>query len=330
MILVIVIVVLIIAGMFLYVFRQRVLQLFVGAAKTELEQSNAHKDLLKKVRQIEIKTRGLSNQLFSGSYHSAFKGRGMSFSEVREYQYGDDVRNIDWNVTARFSNPYVKVFEEERELNVMLLIDISQSSFFGSNGKSKIQLITEIAATLAFSAIRNNDKIGVLLFSDKVEKFIPLKKGRSHVLLIIRELLSVQPKNAGTDISGALEFFYHISKKRSIAFILSDFISADFKRALQQAKKRHDIIGIHVYDKLETRFPDLNLLQVKDSESGRKIWIDTANTKHQSEYVKAYDKRMELTKNIFNNCGIEFQSMSTEDSYVQLLVNLFKDRRKRA
>lgn len=322
---------LILAGILFYLYKNGTLTFawLNTTTENEEEQEKSHAELIKKVRQIEIKTRGLSTQLFSGSYHSAFKGRGMSFSEVREYQYGDDVRNIDWNVTARFNNPFIKVFEEERELNVMLLIDVSQSTFFGSSIKSKIQLITEIAATIAFSAIRNNDKVGVLFFSDKVEKFIPLKKGKSHVLLIIRELLSIQPKNSKTDLNLALEYFYHISKKRSIAFIMSDFISDDYKKALQQANKRHDIIAIHVYDALETKLPDLNIIQVKDSESGKSVWIDTSNTKHHLEYAKAYNRRFENTKTLFNKSGIEFQSMSTTDSYVQLLMNMFKDRSKR-
>ena len=328
---IILVVLLILVGVFFYFYKNGKISIswLQPTVNNEEEIEKSHADLIKKVRQIEIKTRGLSTQLFSGSYHSAFKGRGMSFSEVREYQYGDDVRNIDWNVTARFNNPFIKVFEEERELNVMLLIDVSQSTFFGSSIKTKIELITEIAAVIAFSAIRNNDKVGVLFFSDKIEKFIPLKKGKSHVLLIIRELLSIQPKKSGTDLNKALEYFYHISKKRSIVFIMSDFISEDYKKALQQAKKRHDIIGIHVYDSLETKLPDLNIIQVKDSETGKSVWLDTSNTKHHLEYAKAYNRRFENTKTLFNTSGIEFQSMSTTDSYVQLLMNMFKDRSKR-
>jgi uncharacterized protein (DUF58 family) len=293
------------------------------------EISDAQNELLKKVRQIEIKTLGLSNQIFSGSYHSAFKGRGMSFSEVREYQYGDDVRSIDWNVTARYNNPFIKVFEEERELNVMLLIDISKSAYFGSGNKTKHELIVELASTIAFSASRNNDKVGVLFFSDKIEKFIPLKKGKSHVLVIIRELLSIQPKSSGTNINQALEYFYNINKKRSIAFILSDFMSTDYKKSLQQASKRHDIIGLHVYDPLDIKLPDVNIMQVIDSETAESIWIDTSDKKNVLDYNTAYTKRIESTKKMFSSIGVEFKSTSTTDSYVQLLMNIFKDRSKR-
>jgi uncharacterized protein (DUF58 family) len=293
------------------------------------EISDAQNELLKKVRQIEIKTLGLSNQIFSGSYHSAFKGRGMSFSEVREYQYGDDVRSIDWNVTARYNNPFIKVFEEERELNVMLLIDISKSAYFGSGNKTKHELIVELASTIAFSASRNNDKVGVLFFSDKIEKFIPLKKGKSHVLVIIRELLSIQPKSSGTNINQALEYFYNINKKRSIAFILSDFMSTDYKKSLQQASKRHDIIGLHVYDPLDIKLPDVNIMQVIDSETAESIWIDTSDKKNVLDYNTAYTKRIESTKKMFSSIGVEFKSISTTDSYVQLLMNIFKDRSKR-
>jgi uncharacterized protein (DUF58 family) len=284
------------------------------------EISDAQNELLKKVRQIEIKTLGLSNQIFSGSYHSAFKGRGMSFSEVREYQYGDDVRSIDWNVTARYNNPFIKVFEEERELNVMLLIDISKSAYFGSGNKTKHELIVELASTIAFSASRNNDKVGV---------FIPLKKGKSHVLVIIRELLSIQPKSSGTNINQALEYFYNINKKRSIAFILSDFMSTDYKKSLQQASKRHDIIGLHVYDPLDIKLPDVNIMQVIDSETAESIWIDTSDKKNVLDYNTAYTKRIESTKKMFSSIGVEFKSISTTDSYVQLLMNIFKDRSKR-
>ncbi len=291
--------------------------------------SKSHGEILKKVRQVEIRTKNISNQLFSGTYHSAFKGRGMSFSEVREYQVGDDVRSIDWNVTARFNNPYVKVFEEERELNVMLLIDVSASSFFGSSEKSKIELITEIAATIAFSAIRNNDKVGVLFFSDKIEKFIPLKKGKSHVLLIIRELLNIKVSSAGTDIGKALDFFNHICKKRSIAFLISDFISDDYKKSLQQAKKKHDIIGLHIYDALEEKLPDLNAIEMKDSETGQSLWIDTSNLAQQKVYAQIFQKRNEVNKQLFLKNGIEFQSINTAQSYMQLLIQLFKNRKNK-
>lgn len=312
-------------GLLYYIYRQRMYVL----TDTSTYNDESHNELIKKVRQIEIKTRGLSNQIFSGTYHSAFKGRGMSFSEVREYQYGDDIRNIDWNVTARFNNPFVKVYEEERELNVMLLIDISRSTWIGSATRSKRELIAEIAATLAFSAIRNNDKIGVIFFSGKIEKFIPLKKGKSHVLQIIRELLQIKAVDNKTDLNVALDFFNRISKKRSIAFIISDFISDDFTRSLQQAKKMHDIIGIHVHDDSEKESNAMNLIEIEDSESGKKIWIDTSHNLHRKEFANAFSRRTQHVSQVFKKQGIEFQSMNTGDSYVQLLINLFKERNKR-
>ena len=282
--------------------------------------------LLKKVRRIEIKTRGLSNQIFSGNYHSAFKGRGMSFSEVREYSYGDDVRNIDWNVTARFNSPFIKVFEEERELTVMLLIDISRSSYFGSSLKNKEDLITEIAAVLAFSATTNNDKVGVLFFSDKIEKFIPPKKGKSHILRIIRELINIEPTSNGTDLSLAIKHFNNVNKKRSIAFVLSDFLTKDYKNALSIANKRHDIIGLHIYDELEKEMPNVGLLQVKDAESGKLIWIDTSGLAIRKRIRDEFNNHVRDNKAIFLNCGAEFRSVSTTDNYIQILMNLFSQR----
>ena len=282
--------------------------------------------LLKKVRRIEIKTRGLSNQIFSGNYHSAFKGRGMSFSEVREYSYGDDVRNIDWNVTARFNNPFVKVFEEERELTVMLLIDISRSSYFGTTLKNKQELITEIAAVLAFSATTNNDKVGVLFFSDKIEKFIPPKKGKSHILRIIRELINIEPTSNGTDLSLAIKHFNNVNKKRSIAFVLSDFITKDYKNALSIANKKHDVIGLHVYDKLEKDLPNVGLIQIKDAETGELLWVDTAGVDIHNRIKSEFNNHVAAHNATFLSCGAAFRSVSTTDNYIQVLMNLFSQR----
>jgi uncharacterized protein (DUF58 family) len=283
-------------------------------------------ELLKKVRKIEIKTRGLSNQVFTGNYHSAFKGRGMSFSEVREYQYGDDVRSIDWNVTARFSHPYVKVFEEERELTVMLLVDISKSGMFGTIEKTKRDLMAEIAAVLAFSASTNNDKVGVLFFSDCVEKFIPPKKGKSHILRIIRELLEIEPKGKGTDITLALRFFNNMMKKRSIAFLMSDFMAPPFHDALNIAGKKHDIIGLHIHDRRDAAIPDIGLVQVKDAESGKLTWIDTSNKSVRNTYGKWYKEQLDRNKNAFMQSGSEIASISTTDAYWRILMNLFSQR----
>lgn len=282
--------------------------------------------LLKKVRKIEIKTRGLSNQIFAGSYHSAFKGRGMSFSEVREYQFGDDVRNIEWNVTARFNNPFVKVFEEERELTVMLLIDISPSSFFGTVNQTKQEIMTEIAAVLAFSAMTNNDKVGVIFFSDKIEKFVPPKKGKSHILRIIRELIETKPEGKGTDLSMALRFFNNIMKKRSIAFIMSDFICPPFKDALSIANRKHDIVGLHMYDARETEIPDMGLAYVMDAESGKKQWVDTSQKSVRMAYGKWYNENVKRAQAAFIQSGAEMTSISTTDPYVKKLINLFGKR----
>jgi uncharacterized protein (DUF58 family) len=236
-------------------------------------------ELLKKVRHIEIKTRGLSNQIFAGEYHSAFKGKGMTFSEVREYQYGDAIRDVDWNVTARFNHPYVKIFEEERELTVMLLVDVSGSKNFGTHNQYKQELMTEVAAVLSFSAINNNDKIGVILFSDKIEKFIPPQKGRKHILRIIKELLDVEPESNKTNVAGALEFLTNAIKKRSIGFIISDFIDTDFKTALTIANRKHDIVGLRVYDQREANIPNMGLVKMLDAETGDFKWVDTASKK---------------------------------------------------
>jgi uncharacterized protein (DUF58 family) len=286
-------------------------------------------ELLKKVRKIEIKTRGLSNHIFSGEYHSAFKGRGMTFSEVREYQAGDDIRTIDWNVTARFNHPYVKVFEEERELTVIFLIDVSGSEEFGTRMRFKNELITEICAVLAFSAIQNNDKIGVIFFSDTIEKFIPPKKGKSHILRIIRELLEFRPRSRGTDISGALRYFTNVIKKRSIAFIMSDFIAPDFSDAIKIANKKHDIIGINIFDQREAILPDMGLVHVRDAETGKDILVDTGSHKVREDYVHHYKNHERRLAEIFARSGVDSVKIRTDQSYVQPLMHLFKKRGKR-
>jgi uncharacterized protein (DUF58 family) len=290
-------------------------------------------ELLKKVRKIEIKTRGLSRNIFAGEYHSAFKGRGMSFSEVREYQYGDDIRNIDWNVTARFNHPYVKIYEEERELTVMLLIDISNSRVFGSTTQLKKNLITEISAVLSFSAIQNNDKIGVVLFSDKIEKFIPPKKGRKHILRIIRELIEFSPEDSGTDISEALKYLTNAIKKRCTAFVISDFFDQDeqtqqlnYEEALRIANNKHDVIGLQIYDKRETELPPVGMIHMKDAETGETIWVDTSDKKVRKEYGEWWRQTNQQIKNTFSQAGVDYTSIATGQDYVKPLVNLFKRR----
>jgi len=283
-------------------------------------------ELLKKVRQIEIKTKGLTNHIFSGEYHSAFKGRGMSFSEVREYQYGDDIRNIDWNVTARFQHPYVKIFEEERELTIMLLIDVSKSSFIGTQNQLKNEIIAEIAGVLAFSAIQNNDKVGVLFFSDEVELLIPPKKGKSHILRIIREVINFEPKSNKTNISLALERFNNMVKKKSIAFILSDFIDEKYENELRHVAKKHDVIGVKVYDNLDMELPKIGLLQVQDVETGESKWINTNDVQTQKVYNERavyYDKNYD---NSFMKAGADKLKINTAQSYVHILMNFFKKR----
>jgi uncharacterized protein (DUF58 family) len=284
------------------------------------------KDLLKKVRKIEIKTRGLSRQIFAGEYHSAFKGRGMTFSEVREYQYGDDIRNIDWNVTARFNHPYVKVFEEERELTVMLLIDVSGSGDFGTQVQMKQTLITEIAAVLSFSAIENNDKIGVILFSDRIEKFIPPKKGRKHILRIIRELLECNPQSKGTDISESLRFLTNAIKKRCTAFLISDFRDKGYARSLQIANNKHDVAALHVFDRRETSLPSVGLLRVLDAETGMERWIDTSKNRIRENYAMKWNSHLEIMKEIFSRAGVDSVSIHTGEDYVKPLIGLFKQR----
>ena len=284
-------------------------------------------DLLKKVRRIEIKTRGLSRNIFAGEYHSAFKGRGMAFSEVREYNYGDDMRDIDWNVTARYNKPFVKVFEEERELTVMLLIDVSESLSFGTSTMIKRNMVAEIAATLAFSAIQNNDKIGVIFFSDKIEKFVPPKKGRKHILFIIREILSFKPENNKTDISMALRYLTNAIKKRCTAFLLSDFIdTSDYKQALKIANRKHDLVSIQVYDKLSTELKPLGLMKVNDPETGVDQWVDTSSRKVRETYRKWWTNQQNEMDLAFKQSKVDSISVSTDDDYVKLLLMLFKKR----
>ncbi len=283
-------------------------------------------DLLKKVRRIEIKTRGLSRHIFAGEYHSAFKGRGIAFSEVREYQYGDDIRSIDWNVTARFNHPYVKIFEEERELTVMLLIDVSGSGNFGTAGTYKKDLMTEVAAVLSFSAIFNNDKIGVIFFSDKVEKFIPPLKGRKHILRIIRELLDFKSVSSMTSLDEPLRFLTNAIKKRCTAFVISDFLVPDFEEALKIASNKHDIVALKVFDPVEQSIPDVGLVKMADSESGEEKWIDTSSAYIRDEYHKWWMTHVELIKNIFKRCGVDSAELRTDLDYVKPLIKLFESR----
>jgi uncharacterized protein (DUF58 family) len=284
-------------------------------------------DLLKRVRQIEIKTRGLSNNIFAGQYHSAFKGKGMSFSEVREYQYGDDVRDIDWNVTARYNKPFVKVFEEERELTVMLLIDVSNSLDFGTVKQMKKDMVTEIASTLAFSAIQNNDKIGVIFFSDRIEKFIPPKKGRKHILYIIRELLDFKPESKRTDIQMAVEYLTNVIKKRCTAFMLSDFIDEkDFRNALTIANRKHDIVAIQVYDRRITDLPNVGLMKVRDAETGHEQWIDTSSRALRRAHNEWWLQCQGMLNETFTKSNVDSVSIRTDQDYVKALLNLFAKR----
>lgn len=284
-------------------------------------------DLLKRVRQIEIKTRGLSNNIFAGQYHSAFKGKGMSFSEVREYQYGDDVRDIDWNVTARYNKPFVKVFEEERELTVMLLIDVSNSLDFGTVKQLKKDMVTEIAATLAFSAIQNNDKIGVIFFSDRIEKFIPPKKGRKHILYIIRELLDFKPESKRTDIKTAVEYLTNVIKKRCTTFMISDFIDEnDFRNALTIANRKHDIVAIQVYDRRMAELPDVGLMKVRDAETGHEQWIDTSSRALRRAHNDWWIQRQGVLNETITKSNVDSVSIRTDQDYVKSLLNLFAKR----
>lgn len=288
-------------------------------------------DILKRVRKIEIKTRGLSNEIFAGKYHTAFRGRGMSFSEVREYRAGDDVRDIDWNVTARSTKPHIKIYEEERELTMMLLIDVSGSRMFGTAERLKKNIVTEIAAVLAFSAAQNNDKVGCIFFSDKVEKFIPPKKGRSHILMIIRELVKFRPESQGTAIAEAVRYLTNVNKKRCTAFILSDFIdSARDRNALDDALKiaggRHDIVGIRVWDEREAEMPDVGIVELQDAETGEKQWIDTSSSRVREHYAESWRRRDEAIRETLRRNSIDTAMVSTEGDYVVELIKLFKQR----
>ena len=288
-------------------------------------------DILKRVRKIEIKTRGLSNEIFAGKYHTAFRGRGMSFSEVREYRAGDDVRDIDWNVTARSSKPHIKVYEEERELTMMLLVDVSGSRLFGSTDRLKKNVITEIAAVLAFSAAQNNDKVGCIFFSDRIEKFIPPKKGRSHILMIIRELVGFQPESTGTKLSEAVRFLTNVNKKRCTAFILSDFLDthgddAAFDDALKIARGRHDLVGIRVYDPREAELPDVGILEMKDAETGRKVWVDSSSRAVREHYARTWLERSAGIDETLRHNRIDTATIATDSDYVVELIKLFKQR----
>lgn len=297
-----------------------------------MDRSSGVEDLLKKVRKIEIRTRALSHQIFAGEYHSAFKGRGMAFSEVREYQYGDDVRNMDWNVTARLKSPYIKVFEEERELTVVLMIDISRSGLFGTSGMNKRDLIAEIAAVLSFSAIINNDKVGALFFSDRVEKFIPPKKGRSHLLHIIREILEFRPQHDGTDISEALRYLTNALKKRCTAFLLSDMLDVNqdgsprYEDALKVAVNRHDLSVIEVYDRRERSIPDVGLVHVKDSETLKDAWIDTSSKRVRQAYMRWFSDMSESASRLFLKYKVDNVSIATDEDYVRGLMTFFHKR----
>lgn len=288
------------------------------------------KEIFKKVRKIEIKTRGLSNQIFAGQYHSSFKGRGMAFSEVREYQYGDDVRNIDWNVTARFNRPFIKVFEEEREMTVMLLIDVSASHQFGTTESFKQDVITEIAAILSFSAIKNNDKVGVIFFSDQIEKFIPPKKGSTHILRIIRELVDFKAESKGTDVSEALKFMTNAIKKRSTAFVISDFKSPNFVDALKIANNKHDLMAVRIYDELENKLPNVGLIQVEDAETGVSQWVDTSNASVRRYFADKSRQQESQVKENFKKSGVDLAEIKTGQDYVKPLVAMFKKREGRA
>lgn len=288
-------------------------------------------DILKRVRKIEIKTRGLSNEIFAGKYHTAFRGRGMSFSEVREYRAGDDVRDIDWNVTARSSKPYIKVYEEERELTMMLLVDVSASRSFGSTSHTKKNVITEIAAVLAFSAAQNNDKVGCIFFSDKIEKFIPPKKGKSHILMIIRELLQFKPESNHTALSEAVRYLTNVNKKRCTTFILSDFINSHADRqaaedALKIATGKHDLVGIRVWDPREAELPDVGIVELEDSETGRKVWVDTSSRRVREHYATSWQEREQQIEELLRRNRIDSVKISTDEDYVSSLIKLFKQR----
>ncbi len=283
-------------------------------------------ELLKKVRKIEIRSRGLTRQIFAGEYHSAFRGRGMAFSEVREYQFGDDIRSIDWNVTARFGHPYVKIFEEERELTVMLLVDVSRSGDFGTVSGTKREMMTEIAAVLAYSVIANNDKVGLILFSDKVEKYIPPKKGRAHMLRIVREMLSFEPQSSGTSLSEPLRFLTNVIRKRCTAFILSDFMAPPFVEALRIASGKHDLVALNISDRREKEIPDVGFIRVADPETGTEKWTDTSSARIRKEYAERWKLHDETVSSAFISCGVDAATVSTGDDYIKPLISLFKHR----
>lgn len=284
-------------------------------------------ELLKKIRKIEIKTRGLSQNIFAGEYHTAFKGRGVIFSEVREYQYGDDIRDIDWNVTARHNRPFVKVYEEERELTLMLLIDVSASGDFGAVGQEKKEVMAEIAATLAFSSIQNNDKVGVIFFTDKVEKFIPPKKGRKHILHIIREIIDFHPEHTGTDINQALEYLTNVQKKRCTMFLISDFIAPDdYTDSMLIANRKHDLVAIQVYDKRDAELPDVGLVRMRDSETGRMQWVDTSSASVRKEFARGWYEHSQRLAHTTARCGVDLATVSTDEDFVKQLLMLFKKR----
>lgn len=295
---------------------------------TQPTQNMDTSELIRRVRKIEIKSKGLSKHLFAGAYHSAFKGRGMSFSEVRNYQYGDDVRSIDWNVTARYDEPFVKVFEEERELTVMLLVDVSRSALFGSQGNSKREIITEISAVLAFAAINNNDKVGVLFFSDRVEQYIPPRKGKTHILRIIRELLHLTPQSVGTDVGLALRYLNNVQKKRSTAFVLSDFVTGQpYEDALRIAGKRHDVIGVRLYDQRDYDLPDVGLVRLQDLETGDQLWLDTSRASERERYRKAFEERQAAFEVTFTKAGLDTLSVRTDEAYAPALQQFFNARK---
>ena len=284
------------------------------------------KELLKKVRKIEIKTRRLSDHIFSGEYHTSFKGRGMTFSEVRQYQYGDDIRAIDWNVTARYNEAHIKVFEEERELTMMLMVDISGSEQFGTRKQLKQEIVTEIAATMAFSATQNNDKIGLILFSDEIELYIPPKKGKSHVLRIIRELIEFQPKSKKTDVNSALKFLSSTQKKKAIVFLISDFMSDNYEQTLKIASKKHDITGIRIYDSREEKIPNIGIVEMLDAETGKILSVNTGSKTVRNEYEKHYQKQLQYFKETFSKCGSGVVNTRVDESYVTKLLGYFKSR----
>jgi uncharacterized protein (DUF58 family) len=287
------------------------------------------KELLKQVRQIEIRTKGLVNQVFSGEYHSVFKGRGMEFSEVREYQFGDDIRNIDWNVTARFGHPYIKVFEEERELTVILMVDLSGSLMFGSVSKTKQRIAAELTAILAFSALKNNDKVGLILFTDKIEKFVPPRKGRKHVLRIIREVLSFEPEGKTTNLKGALEYMNNTIKKKSIAFLISDFMDEGYEKILRIVGRKHDLIGIVLDDRREKEMPNIGLVKLADAETAAERWIDTSSTRVRSQMISDRKEREKMRNSIFTRSGLDRIEVPTSSNYIQPLVQFFRRREKR-